>query len=59
MQAVTNKGLIFKYASQRLRNDKEVALSAIQQDKRAKEYISSQELLNDSEIQAILNPKEE
>ena len=59
LQAVKNKGIILKYASHRLRNDKEVILAAITQDKRAKEYIASDELLNDSDVQAILNPPQD
>ena len=59
LQAVTNKGLILKYASRRLRNDKEVVIAAIKQDKRAKEYIDSEELKQDEEVQAILNPPQE
>ena len=35
---VKNKGLIAKYASKRLRQDKEIAEIAIQQDSRAKSY---------------------
>ena len=59
LQAVTNKGLILKYASNRLRKDKDVVLAAIKQDKRAKEYIASEELKQDADIQAILNPPQE
>lgn len=44
LAAVTNKGLILKYASNRLRQDKDIVLAAIKQDKRAKEYIASEEL---------------
>ena len=47
---------ILKYASNRLRKDKEIVLAAITQDKRAKEYISSEDLIKDEDIQAILNP---
>ena len=59
MSAVTNKGLILKYASNRLRQDKEIVLAAIKQDKRAKEYIASEELKKDEDVQAILNPPQE
>ena len=59
LEAVRNKGLILKYASHRMRRDKEIVLEAIKQDKRAKEYIASEELLNDSDVQAILNPPQE
>ena len=56
LQAVRNKGLILKYASRRLRNNKEIILAAISQDKRAKEYIDSEELKQDEDVQKILNP---
>ena len=57
--AVENKGLIVKYASLRSRSDKEIAEIAIKQDKRAKEYIASEELKKDEDVQAILNPPQE
>ena len=44
LEAVKNKGLILKYASNRLRKNKEIVLTAITNDKRAKEYISSEEI---------------
>ena len=40
LAAVSNKGLIFKYASKRLRADKEVAKAAVMQNKKALDYIS-------------------
>ena len=58
LEAVTNKGLILKYASKRLRSEKKIVLAAIKQDKRAKEYIGVEELKQDEDIQAILNPPE-
>ena len=57
LEAVTQKGLIVKYASKRLRSDKTIALSAVKQDKRAYDFIVP-ELRQDSEIQAIINPPE-
>ena len=39
--------------------DKDIVLAAIKQDKRAKEYIASEELKNDEDIQLILNPPQE
>ena len=54
LQAVKKKGLIYKYASKRLRTVKEIAMEAIKQDKRAKEYISNEELFNDEDIKALL-----
>ena len=59
LEAVKQKGLILKYASKRLRANKEIVMAAIIQDKRAKEYISSEELKQDADIQAILNPSQE
>ena len=57
LAAVTNKGLILKYASKRLRGDKEIGLAAIKQDKRAEMYLTD-ELRKDEEINNILHPKE-
>lgn len=54
LEAVTNKGLIVKYASKRLRADKEIMLAAIKSDKRAKEYFSDQTLFEDEDIKQAL-----
>ena len=51
--AILNKGLIIKYASLRLRNNKELAEIAVKQDKRAYHFLS-QELKNDEEIKALI-----
>ena len=59
LEAVKQKGLILKYASKRLRANKQIVMAAIIQDKRAKEYISSEELKQNADIQAILNPPQE
>ena len=56
MAAVKNKGLILKYASKRLRSDKNIAIEAIKQDKRAFDFIVP-ELRQDEDIQNIVNPK--
>ena len=47
--AVQNKGIIIKYASHRLRCDKEVVRLALAQDKRAFQFIAA-ELKNDEEF---------
>ena len=47
LAAVKNKGLIFKYASRRIRGIKEIALEAIKNDIRAKSYVD--EFLKDDE----------
>ena len=39
-----------------IRKDKDVMLEAIKQDKRAKEFFASEELKQDEDIAAILNP---
>ena len=53
LEAVTRKGLILKYASHELRQDKDIALAAVKQDKRALEYIASEELKRDPDITAL------
>ena len=53
LEAVTRKGLILKYASHELRQDKDIALAAVKQDKRALEYIASEELKQDPDITAL------
>lgn len=57
MKAVTNKWLIVKYASKRLRNDKDIAKCVLGQNKEAQIYLTD-EVLADSEIQAILHPED-
>lgn len=54
LEAVKNKGIILKYASARLRKDKDVVIEAIKQNKKAKEYILSDELKNDEDILKLL-----
>ena len=56
MAAVKNKVLILKYASKRLRSNKNIAIEAIKQDKRAFDFIVP-ELRQDEDIQNIVNPK--
>ena len=51
--SVENKGLIVKYASLRLRNDREIAEIAVKQDKRAFQFLSK-ELKDDEEIKKLL-----
>ena len=51
LEAVKNKGLIYKYASKRLRADKELAIEAIHNDKRAYSYVV-EELKEDESIKA-------
>ena len=54
LEAVKNKGLIVKYASKRLRSQKN-SIEAIKQDKRAYDFIVP-ELREDEEIKNIMNP---
>ena len=56
LEAVKNKAIILKYASKDLRNDKEVAIAAISQNKKSLSYISD-ELKKDEDILKILNPE--
>ena len=56
LEAVKNKGLILKYASKRLRSNKEIAIEAIKQDKRAFDFIVP-ELREDAQIKALMNPE--
>ena len=51
---VENKGLIIKYASLRLRSDKELAEIAIKQDKRAYLFLSK-ELKQDEDIKKLIS----
>ena len=51
--AVANKGIIIKYASYNLRNNKEIAEIAIKQDKRAYNFIT-EELQQDEEIKKLI-----
>ena len=51
--AVENKGLIVKYASLRLRSDKEIAEIAVSQDKRAYQFLSK-ELKDDEDIKKLI-----
>ena len=44
LEAVKNKGLILKYASKRLRANRDIAVAAVASDKRALEYISDDAL---------------
>ena len=50
---VSNKGIILKYASFRLRDNEEIAKIAINQDKTAYHYIS-QRLKQDENIKDLL-----
>ena len=50
--AVENKGIIIKYASGRLRKDRELALIAVKQNKQAYHFIAP-ELQQDEEIKAL------
>ena len=51
--AVSNKGIILKYVSFRLRDNKEIAEIAIKQDKTAYHYLS-QRLKQDESIKNLL-----
>ena len=51
--AVENKGIIIKYASKELRNDKELATIAVKQNKQAYHFISY-ELQQDEEIKKLI-----
>ena len=54
LSAVTNKGLIFKYASKRLRETTEIAVAAMKQDKRAYDFMSK-EMQQSEAIQELKN----
>ena len=54
MTAVTNKPIIIKYASNRLREDKEIGLVAMNKSKKCYEFLWPN-LKQDEEILAILN----
>lgn len=58
LAAVTKKWLVLKFASFRLRGDKDVALAALNQNLDAKEFLT-EKALSYSEVQDLLNPKEE
>ena len=49
---ITNKGIIIKYASNRLLHNKEIALIAVKQNKQAYKFLPK-ELRDDEEIKAI------
>ena len=54
MTAVTNKPIIIKYASNRLREDKEIGLTAMRVSKKCYEFLGPN-LKKDEDILAILN----
>ncbi len=54
LEAVKNKAIILKYASKELREDRDIAIAALTQNKKSKSYIS-EKLLDDEEIKNILN----
>ena len=54
MTAVTNKPIIIKYASNRLREDKEIGLAAMNVSKKCYEFLGPN-LKKDEDILAILN----
>ena len=63
MEAVKNKWLIVKYASKRLRGDKDIALTVLKlaltvlkQSPKSQIYLTD-EIKQDSEVDAIINPK--
>ena len=58
MKAITNKWLIVKYASKRLRGDKDVAMCVLKQNLNSQIYLTD-EILQDKDIQEILHPKED
>ena len=58
LAAVSNKAIILKYASHRLRADKDIAIAAIKQNKSSFSYIAD-EIKNDEDIQNIINPPAE
>ena len=51
--AVTNKGLIIKYASLRLRDQKDIAEIAVKQNKESYHFLSAR-LKQDEQIKALL-----
>ena len=52
LAAVSNKGIIVKYASKRLRGDKDVAMAAIKQNKKADIFLTD-EIRKDEEVDAF------
>ena len=52
-EAVQNKGIIIKYASKKLIDDKELAEIAVKQNKQAYHFISNR-LKNDEDIKKII-----
>ena len=55
LEIIKNKWLIIKYASKRLRGDKDIATIVLNQNKDAKIYLTD-EILKDKDIDLILNP---
>lgn len=51
-QAVANKPIIIKYASNRLKNDKEIGLIAMQKDNKCFQFLG-ENLKKDEEILAL------
>ena len=58
LKAVSNKWLIIKYVSYRLRSDKDVALCALKSSKKAKEYLTK-EALEIPEVEEFLKEDNE
>ena len=54
MQAVSKKGIIVKYASYKLRCDKDIAIAALKQNKKSYEFFS-EEIKQDEQIKEMLN----
>ncbi len=53
LEAARNKGIIVKYASKRLREDKDIALEALKQNKKSYEFLG-ENIKQDEDIKAML-----
>ena len=51
--AVKNKGIIVKYASERLKEDKDIAIEAMKQNKKCYEFLG-ENIREDEEIKQLL-----
>lgn len=51
MEAVKNKGIIVKYASKKLKEDKDIAIEAIKQNKKAFEFLGENIKKNEEVLQ--------
>ena len=56
LRGAVYKWLIVKYASRRLRGDKDIALTVLKQSPKSQIYLTD-EIKQDPEVDAIINPK--